>query len=51
MKHTPSSRLETAMHSLTCPNDGEPMESDAYDVNTHKNITHTCPSCGYSEQR
>lgn len=39
------------MLGITCPNDGEPMESDAYGVYSRTDLTHTCPQCGYSEHR
>lgn len=39
------------MPSFTCPNDGVPMESDAYGARTRKDVSHTCPECGYSETR
>ncbi|WP_424862983.1 hypothetical protein [Streptomyces sp. MMS24-I29] len=42
------------MDSITCPNDGTPMESDASfisRVHACKDVTHTCPECGYSETR
>jgi len=36
-----------------CPNcdDAVSMETDAYTVRQRRNITHTCPECGYSEIR
>ncbi|PUB32539.1 hypothetical protein C8K30_1011065 [Promicromonospora sp. AC04] len=39
------------MPSFTCPNDGVPMESSASGVRSRKDVSHTCPECGYSETR
>lgn len=39
------------MFTIVCPNDGEPMESDAYGVYSRKNLTYRCTVCGYCEHR
>jgi hypothetical protein len=45
------------MPSFTCPNDGTQMESDGpvtareRKARGNRPATHTCTSCGYTEQR
>lgn len=39
------------MAGYTCPHcdDAVSMITDAFSVRQRRNLTHTCPECGYSE--